>query len=295
MSKRTITLIAGGASLTLATTLVVMGGATAPSHAPDRSDAQFTSGAELTTGEPEDPLSYTADDVDEIPSYAEAAAIPLVLPQVRVSRDGSLIDFPLTFDLTQHSVDDPNSIWVVVNKSRPLDPIDHEPQDLVKVRGVEVHAKAAFDLEELLNQAEADGVPLGMRTAYRGYGQQSVIYNQHVQRRGKEYTDRFSARPGHTEHQTGLAVDFSSRSQPRCDLNQCFDDTIEGEWLHENAWKFGFIHRYMSEVEEITGYGNEGWHYRYVGRDLAKHMHAEGILTLEELFGLPGGTEYPDD
>lgn len=292
-------LIAGGASLTLAATLVVIGGATAPSHAPSGFEAQPAAAAEFATESATDTLTAlfidTVDDVEEVPSYAEAAAIPILPPEVQISNDGTFVRPTWDLDLKQHSVDDPSSIWVVVNKSRPLDPIDFAPEGLVSVRGVQVHPEAADDLEELLTQARADGVRIGMRTAYRDYDQQAEIYNQYIREHGRTATDRFSARPGHTEHQTGLAVDFSSPTQPSCDLQQCFDETIEGQWLAENAWEFGFIHRYTGEAEHITGFQNEGWHYRYVGRDLAAHMHENGILTLEELFGLPGGTEYPQD
>ncbi len=102
-----------------------------------------------------------------------------------------------------------------------------------------------------------------------------------------------SARPGHSEHQTGLAVDVGDLTDPSCDFLPCFATTPAGLWVAAHAQDFGFLVRYTPENSAVTGYAAEGWHLRYVGRELAGHMRSAGLTTLEETFGLPGGPVYP--
>lgn len=97
-----------------------------------------------------------------------------------------------------------------------------------------------------------------------------------------------SARPGHSEHQTGLAVDLVTPASPDCDFEVCFAETPGGQWLAANAWRYGFIIRYQSG-SDITGYSPEPWHLRYVGKSLAAELRRTGVATLEEFFGIPGG------
>ncbi|MFC4626597.1 D-alanyl-D-alanine carboxypeptidase family protein [Promicromonospora alba] len=195
-------------------------------------------------------------------------------------------------DLTEHSATDPGSPWVVVNKRRPLDPIDYEP-DLTVVRGYLVRTDAARDVAALLDAAAADGVRLTLRSAYRGYPKQAAVYEGWVAQLGAEQADEVSARPGHSEHQTGLGVDVGGTTRPECDFEACFGETVEGRWVAEHAAEFGMLVRYTRQNSAVTGYAPEPWHLRWVGRELAAHMRATGVTTLEEVLDVPGG-DYAD-
>ncbi|MFD6140412.1 M15 family metallopeptidase [Promicromonospora sp. NPDC060271] len=195
-------------------------------------------------------------------------------------------------DLTEHSTSDPASPWVVVNKRRPLDPIDYEP-DLTVVRGYLVRTDAARDVAALLDAADADGVRLTLRSAYRGYPKQVAVYEGWVAQLGAEQADAVSARPGYSEHQTGLGVDVGGTTRPECDFEACFGETVEGRWVAEHAAEFGMLVRYTRQNSSVTGYAPEPWHLRWVGRELAAHMRATGVTTLEEVFDVPGG-DYAD-
>ncbi|MFI2364453.1 M15 family metallopeptidase [Promicromonospora sp. NPDC019610] len=191
-------------------------------------------------------------------------------------------------DLTARSTTDPASPWVVVNKHTPLDPVGYEP-DLTTVRGYLVRPDVAPDLSALLAAADADGVRLTLRSAYRGYPKQAAVYAGWVAQLGAEQADAVSARPGHSEHQTGLAVDVGGTSEPGCDFEPCFGRTAEGRWVAEHAATYGFLVRYTPENSAVTGYAPEAWHLRWVGRDLAAYLADTGVTTLEEVFDVPGG------
>lgn len=195
-------------------------------------------------------------------------------------------------DVPAYSTTDPDSLAVIVNKTHPVDPVDHEPPDLVVVRGYLVRAVAADDLAALLAAADADGVHLTLRSAYRSYRKQQTVHAGLVAQLGEAEADRVSARAGHSEHQTGLAVDVGSSTDDSCDFEDCFADTVEGRWVAANAARFGFVVRYTAANEAVTGYAPEAWHLRYVGRPLVEAMAAAGVTTLEKLFGVPGGADY---
>ncbi|MDF0513743.1 M15 family metallopeptidase [Agromyces sp. H3Y2-19a] len=189
-----------------------------------------------------------------------------------------------TFDRTAHSLDDPASIWVVVNQVRPLNPQDYVPDDLVEVpvahSWVPEMRQEASDAVVAMFAAAADEADfyLASNSAYRSYDTQVELYG--------DGSDPTTAPPGHSEHQTGLAMDIGTEGG--CTF-ECMDDSAEGEWVRANAWRFGFILRYPADKVDITGYPHESWHFRYVGVPLATEMHEKGITTLEEFFGVPGG------
>jgi D-alanyl-D-alanine carboxypeptidase len=131
-----------------------------------------------------------------------------------------------------------------------------------------------------------DGVELKMTTAYRSYDFQKILYDSYVSREGEAAANKYSAKPGQSEHQTGLAADVSSPSVDY-QLSNDYGRTAEGKWLAENAHRFGFIIRFPEGKEEITGYQHEPWHIRYVGRAAAKEIY-ERNLTLEEFLLLNG-------
>ncbi len=201
------------------------------------------------------------------------------------------------FDTSAESITDPASIWVVVDKLRPLNPVDYTPTDLVTVpvpyaNAPTLRAEASQAIVTMFDAITADtGLRLQSQSAYRSYNTQVSVYAGNVARFGQERADLVSARPGFSEHQTGLVMDISSVPAV-CSLEVCFAGTPEGRWLAENAWRYGFLMRYPEGRTEITGYSFEPWHYRYIGTELAAEMHDRGILTLEELFGLPPAPDY---
>lgn len=203
------------------------------------------------------------------------------------------------FDKTQFSLEDPASIWVVVNKKRPLKPTDYAPSDLrmpnaplrLQTTEMQLRNEAATAVEQLVASAKAEDINLMVASGYRSYDLQKAVYDNFVKSEGKAAADRTSARPGHSEHQTGLAVDLGPTDR-RCEIEQCFAGLPEGQWVAANAHKFGFVLRYAEGKEAITGYDYEPWHLRYVGAALAEEMHQKNMQTLEEFFNLPAAPTY---
>ncbi|MGX1831260.1 M15 family metallopeptidase [Paenibacillus taichungensis] len=191
----------------------------------------------------------------------------------------------------QAVVTNSEAMTVIVNKQRSL-PEGYEPDDLVEPNVPfsfdgphekrHMRKEAAEALEKLFAGAKADDIELRAVSGYRSYQRQVSIYNNNVKTKGKEYTDRVSSVPGHSEHQTGLAIDVSSPSVGNA-IEEVFGTSKEGQWLAEHAAEYGFIIRYPKGEEAITGYVYEPWHIRYVGTDLAPDVVKSG-LTLEEYF-----------
>lgn len=181
-----------------------------------------------------------------------------------------------------------DSINILVNKTHSL-PDDYEPADLIEpevstTKKLYVREIIHEDLLEMFKAAEEDGKQLTISSGYRSYSYQKTLFNNYAARDGIEAASRYSARPGQSEHQTGLALDIASKSG-KCKLSTCFKDTEEGKWLNENAWKYGFVLRYPEGKEEITGYMFEPWHFRYVGKKEAQKIYESG-LTIEEYYGI---------
>lgn len=196
----------------------------------------------------------------------------------------------LTFNKQELSLDDPASIWVVANKRRPLQPKSYTPTDLVSTgNGQQLRAEAAQALAELIGSARTQNLYIKPLSGYRSYTRQVQVYNNEVARYGQAVADTQSARPGTSEHQTGLSIDVGGGG---CGIEDCFGSTNEGKWLAENAYRFGFIIRYPEQKQDITGYRYEPWHIRYVGVKLATEMRNQNILTLEEFFNLPPAPNY---
>lgn len=132
--------------------------------------------------------------------------------------------------------------------------------------------------DALCEMREASGYSMSIVSGFRSYRTQTAIYNRNVADYGEEEANSWSAKPGESEHQTGLAIDITS-------LEQSYGDTEEGQWLAENCHKFGFIIRFQKEKEAITGYIYEPWHVRYLGESTARLVHDSG-LALEEFLGV---------
>ena len=137
--------------------------------------------------------------------------------------------------------------------------------------------------------AKLDGINIYIASGFRSYRTQNRLYNNYVARDGKAKADTYSARPGHSEHQSGLAFDICSHDldgQNAC-INSNFDNTDQAKWLAQNAYKYGFILRYPKGRTNETGYKYESWHFRYVGTDLSTKLYNNGDwLTMENYFGI---------
>lgn len=223
-------------------------------------------------------------------------ATPMPTSIVSATRTFTPSPTPTPTPTPTYNLDDPASFTVVVNKHRPLNPLDYEAGDMV-VPGVIgnpnsrlLRAEVAGALERLATDAGNAGIYMTILSGYRSYATQEQTYNNFVARDGEERANQYSAKPGHSEHQTGLAVDLDDNSG--CALYNCFADTAAGQWLAANAWQYGFVLRYPLGSEAITGYEFEPWHYRYVGTEVATAMHNNGIATLEEFFGLEPAPTY---
>ena len=201
-------------------------------------------------------------------------------------------NFVPMFDSKRHSLTDAGSLWVIVNKSHPLNPIDYIPSSLVNIHGGVVSSRMVYDLNYMFDAARKDGISLTIASSFRSYGYQVNLYNSYVSSNGQVATDTFSARPGYSEHQTGLTIDFGSIDAPACNINDCYAETTAGEWLANHALEYGFLLRYPSDKQTVTGYKFEPWHYRYIGHYLADEMKKQSITTLEEFFNVPGGQVY---
>jgi len=205
----------------------------------------------------------------------------------------------LTLRGPRHSFDDPRSPWVVVNKHRPLRPVDFIPPDL---RAPAVAATAQGELalvnsttataaEKMFAAASVDGVGLVLASGYRSYTTQVGLYQSYADARGTASADTASARPGYSEHQTGWAFDIGD-SGGACAFVPCFASQPAAVWAARRAHEFGFIVRYQMDMESVTGYLAESWHLRYIGVEAAQDMHSRGIKTLEQYFGLPAAPGY---
>lgn len=197
---------------------------------------------------------------------------------------------------------EPDSISVFVNKEYAL-PESYIPDTLVvpdiKFYGGgnneknKLRQEAAEALEKMFSEAQDDNIILYGVSGYRSYARQKEIYDKNVRMRGSQATNKVSAAPGHSEHQTGLAMDISSKSLGGR-LTEQFGNTTEGKWVAENCYQYGFIIRYPENMEQITGYSYEPWHLRYVGTEISEYIHSENI-TLEEYYGYTLDEYYLDN
>lgn len=163
---------------------------------------------------------------------------------------------------------------------------DYIPDDLVKVDSdyymqgeVMLKAEAYEHLKEMFDEARKEEMYFYISTAYRSFDFQSALYNSYLAYDSQDVVDTYSSRPGFSDHQTGLACDIGKVGYKF----SSFTDTPECKWLHENAYKYGFILRYPEGKENITKYDYESWHFRYVGEEAAAFIHDNNI-TLEEYY-----------
>lgn len=182
-------------------------------------------------------------------------------------------------------------VLILTNKYLKLDET-YIPNDLEKIdskyfingnknaRYLKKEAKEAF--ERLSSDSIKNGTPVYGQSAYRSYEKQEYLYNKAVRENGKEKADLDTSRPGHSEHQTGLTIDVSSTKQGNM---LSFENTDSFDWMKDNCYKYGFILRYPKNKEQIHGFIYEAWHYRYVGKKVAKDMHNNySDLTFDEYY-----------
>ena len=229
-------------------------------------------GAQPSGSEP----AQTAPDLPTVPAWAEGNLLGET-----ISRDGA----------SPAVVTNPSSLYAVVNKKRNL-PSDYVPGDLTvpdvpfsfsgNAEKKQMRQDAAAALEKLFAGAENDGIELKAVSGYRSYARQQTIFNQNARKEGEEAANRTSARPGQSEHQTGLAMDVSSASVGYA-LDTRLGEMKEGIWLAAHAAEYGFIIRYPKDKQDETGYTYEPWHIRYVGKEAARDIARSG-LTLEQYY-----------
>ena len=177
-----------------------------------------------------------------------------------------------------------NKEIILVNKYYYLDE-NYVPNNLEKINNqyaldnmkLVKEAKEAF--EKLSKDASKENLNIIAMSSYRSYSYQIDLYNRYAKSDGKEKADTYSGRAGHSEHQTGLAVDVYNKKVPYTS----FENTKEYEWMMKNAYKYGFILRFPKDKEEETGYHFESWHYRYVGIDIATYIK-ENNISFEEYY-----------
>lgn len=173
---------------------------------------------------------------------------------------------------------------IMVNKYNSL-PSKYAPTDIVKVSNWYAYGEANIRTEvyeaykEMFSAAKDAGYTIIINSGYRTYEYQEKVYNQYKDDKGEEYADSYAARPDYSEHQTGLALDVIAPGTAGKD----FENTDHFKWLQKNAYKYGFILRYPKDKEKITGYAYESWHYRYLGKDLAKKVY-KSDLTYDEYY-----------
>ncbi|MGH1526529.1 M15 family metallopeptidase [Leifsonia sp. L25] len=203
------------------------------------------------------------------------------------------------FDKAAQSTSDPASLWVVVNKPRALSPVTYVPPDLTypdvpNINHQPMRQATAAALVSMFHAGKAEaGLDLTVQSAYRSFESQTRVYDDDVAHNGKAYADTDTARPGHSEHQTGLAVDISA-IPAKCSLDACFGDTPQGRWLAANAWRFGFLLRYPADKVAVTGFTYEAvalpLHRRPARDGTPPHGrdHPRGVLRHPGRHLLPG-------
>lgn len=212
-------------------------------------------------------------------SQAARLTVPVAAGSTRTVRvEGLGFSLPVTLSTAPAAL--LASEWVLVNKRNPL-PAGFVPAGLTTVGGVMVRTAVAQSYSQLKSAASTAGVALRLNSGYRSYAGQAALYNQDVARYGRAGADQRTARAGYSEHQTGLALDLAITA-----------GTTAANWVAANAHRFGFVVRYESGQQSVTGYLHEAWHLRYLGPVLATQYRAWGMHSLEAMLGFPAAPNY---
>ena len=196
------------------------------------------------------------------------------------------VNLGLDYSFYTHTKETPylNKEYILVNKYLHLNE-DYVPESLEDIdlefarSGMKMVKTAKEKFLEMVKAAKNDGYTIIAMSSYRSYNYQVNLYNRYVSSDGVEAADTYSGRPGYSEHQTGLAVDVYDGKFNYTD----FEKSNSFNWMQENAYKYGFILRFPKDKDNITGYQYESWHYRYVGKNIAKYIHDKNI-TFEEYY-----------
>ena len=213
----------------------------------------------------------------------EAPPLALAVGQLPDCRLDDILTEPRDYDDWETTLVD----WILTLGSK------YRPKDLVSVReggvagGGLIRAVVIDDLRAMADAAEENGTPLVAWSPYRSYKQQVELFNGYAGWTGERYTNfdeaiTFSARPGHSEHQTGLTIDFVAVGDTGLTSN--WEVTRTGGWMARNAWKYGWLMSYPEGKADAVCYRYEPWHYRYVGRELAAKIHDSGLTIREYLW-----------
>ena len=208
-------------------------------------------------------------------------------------KDSSAIEKPDTTPETPAKPEQqPDENGYLPNQTLPTEPtyikdilLANKIYPLPSTFAPEENPEARQALNQMLTAAKQQGFDLVAFSGYRSFEYQTTLYNNYVKRDGQAAADRYSARPGYSEHQTGLAFDIGERGKEDVWLTEEFGETPAGQWLFAHAQEYGFILRFPQNKEAITGYMYESWHYRYVGKDIANEI-AKQSITLEEYLGV---------
>lgn len=243
--------------------------------------------------------SYSKEDGDIVPVYhkSDPCALEKLVVGSALTAEGVTDDKYSLKPLETEPLEtvggaagaDSSSLAVVVNKQHPNVPLNYAPTDLVSVGGdIKMRSEAAAAFKTMQAAGNAAGKTLlDPVSGYRSYDTQVGTYASWVESDGSAaIADTHSARPGYSEHQTGLAIDIHTG------IDETFSTTESGKWLAANSWKYGFVLRFPSDKKAVTGYRFEPWHYRYIGVQAATDMHDKGITTLEEYYKVTGGEVY---
>ncbi len=240
---------------------------------------------DLTTKNEENEGSLTLPEPSKIdpswnvePSVTPPTSIPEETTAVKIETEYGTV---IGYTAKGYAITVKNDIYyvdgvLVANKTYSL-PASYNPGELLS------ECSSAFG--QMKSDAASQGLSIWNASGFRSYSLQESLYTRYSNRDGKEAADRYSARPGHSEHQTGLAIDLN-------EISSSFANTAEGKWIAENCHKYGFILRYLQEKETETGYMYEPWHIRYVGVDVATKIYESG-LCLEEYYGITSGYGDP--
>lgn len=236
-------------------------------------------------GEDEDALPEAIEEAtSESPEQEEVIEVEeteVLEPATGQDQDNpESTELPEPVDAELKVIDDGNYLLALVTKETTLKS-SYAPTDLLRIpdymnpaRELWLREEAFGQLEKLWQAAADDGVTLTIISAYRSYDYQQTLFQNYANNYGEESANRFSARPGQSEHQLGTTVDFGGTA---VDLKAAYADTDQGRWLAENAYKFGFAMSYPEGKEEVTGYIFEPWHYRYIGPEAAAEWYEAGL------------------
>ena len=243
-------------------------------------------GGRVTRGETEDGLIwYSAEAVGDY-NFVGWVATDGRLLSLEETLDGLSEDIDVVACFASSEPVDGEDLFALVSKHTTLG--QYAPSDVVDIpasmtggRSRRIREAILDELVAMIEAAAEDGVTLTVVSAYRSYDSQARIFSRYVRDYGEEAANRFSARPGQSEHQLGTTLDFGDTPH---DWSARFADTPAGKWLRENAHYFGFAMSYPRDSEEITGYIFEPWHYRYIGMEAALEWHESGLTLFEYLW-----------